>query len=96
MSTTVHTTCLADYQPSAWSIPRIELSFELDAESSEVHALMHCERVGEAGQALVLQGECLELLRIAIDDVPLDAREFSLSDTGLTLHNPPARFRALS
>ena len=92
MSTTVHTTRLADYQPSAWSIPRIELNFELDAESTEVHATMRCERVGEAGQALVLQGECLELLRIAIDDVPLEANEYTLNEDGLCIHTPPARF----
>lgn len=92
MSTTVHTTRLADYLPPAWNIPRIELSFELDAESSEVHAVMRCERVGEAEQALVLQGECLELLRIAIDDVPLTAADYTLHEAGLTIHQPPACF----
>ena len=52
MSTTVHTTRLVDYQPPAWRIPTIELSFELDAKTTEVHALMRCERVGEAAQGV--------------------------------------------
>ncbi|MGD9889391.1 MAG: M1 family aminopeptidase, partial [Halothiobacillaceae bacterium] len=92
MSTTVHTTRLVDYQPPAWRIPTIELSFELDLDTTEVHALMRCERAGEAAQDLRLQGECLELLRIAIDDVPLESSEYTLHDTGLTIHQPPARF----
>ena len=92
MSTSVHTTRLVDYQPPVWRIPTIALTFELDAESTYVHAVMHCERMSEAETALALQGECLELVRIALDDAPLEPHEFSVHDSGLTLHHPPARF----
>lgn len=90
--TTDSTVRLADYLPPAWSIPRIELSFELDAESTQVHAVMHCERASESAHALHLNGEALELLRIAIDDVPLSAADYTLHDAGLSIHQPPARF----
>jgi aminopeptidase N len=89
---TASTIRLADYQSPAWNIPRIELSFELDAECTQVHASMHCERVSDAAQTLQLSGEALELLRIAIDDVPLTAADYTLHDTGLSIHQPPARF----
>ena len=92
MSTSVHTTRLVDYQPPAWRIPQIELTFELDPDASHVHAVMQFERVGQDEQALELQGECLELVCIALDGVPLAEGEYTLHEAGLTLHNPPARF----
>jgi len=92
MSTSVHTTRLVDYQPPAWRIPQIELTFELDPDATYVHAAMQFERVGQAEQALELQGESLELVRIALDGVPLADSEYTLHDAGLTLLAPPARF----
>lgn len=92
MSTDDRTIRLADYRPPAWHIPRIELTFELDPESTQVHGVLHLERAGQGTMPLKLDGEALELLRIAIDDRPLAANEYSLAqDGGLTIHQPPQR-----
>ncbi|MEW6764833.1 MAG: aminopeptidase N [Pseudomonadota bacterium] len=92
MSTADRTIRLADYQAPAWRIPRIELTFELDPESTQVHGALHLERPGESAMPLKLDGEALELLRIAIDDRPLEANEYSLAlDGGLIIHKPPQR-----
>ncbi len=92
MSAADRTIRLTDYQAPAWRIPRIELTFELDPESTQVHGVLHLERAGEGAMPLKLDGEALELLRIAIDDRPLEANEYSLAqDGGLTIHQPPQR-----
>ncbi|MEW6445940.1 MAG: aminopeptidase N [Pseudomonadota bacterium] len=92
MSTVDRTIRLADYQASAWRMPRIELTFELDPESTLVHGVLHLERAGESALPLRLDGEALELVRIALDDRPLDAHEFQIDeDGGLILHGLPAR-----
>ncbi|TQV64654.1 MAG: aminopeptidase N [Halothiobacillaceae bacterium] len=93
MSTENRTVRLADYTAPAWRIPRIELTFELDPESTLVHGVLHLERAGDAALPLKLDGEALELLRIAIDDQPLAGEAHALTaDGGLIIHNPPARF----
>ncbi len=91
MSLADHRVRLADYRPPAWRIPRIELTFELDPEATLVHGRLDIERLGEG--PLVLDGEALELLRIAIDDVPLEEDAYALTESGsLVIHHPPARF----
>ncbi len=89
MNTTVR---LADYQPPAWRMPRIELTFELDAETTEVHARLHLERAQASNAPLVLNGEALELTRIAIDGTSLEASAYQLDAQHLTLPHPPERF----
>ena len=91
MSTADRTIRLADYQAPAWNIPRIELSFELDPDSSLVHGVLHMERTSDDEMPLVLDGEALELVRIAINDQPLDKRDYALDAGNLIIHNPPAR-----
>ena len=84
---------LADYRPSAWRIPRIELTFELDPEATLVHGRLQVERQGAGEEPLVLDGEALELVRIAIDDEPLAPEAYALTEEGgLVIHQPPARF----
>ncbi|MGD9709193.1 MAG: aminopeptidase N [Halothiobacillaceae bacterium] len=93
MSTDDRTIRLADYRPPAWRIPRIELTFELDPEATLVHGRLQIERVDQGQGALVLDGEALELVRIAIDDVPLTADDYAMTEAGgLVIHQPPARF----
>jgi len=93
MSLDNRTVRLADYRPPAWRIPAIELTFELDPEATLVHARMQIERVDQAQGPLMLDGEALELVRIAIDDVPLDADAYALTEAGgLVIHQPPSRF----
>jgi aminopeptidase N len=93
MSTDDRTIRLADYRPPAWRIPRIELTFELAPEATLVHGRLQIERVDQGQEALVLDGEALELVRIAIDDVPLTADDYALTEAGgLVIHRPPERF----
>ncbi|MGK0673330.1 MAG: aminopeptidase N [Halothiobacillaceae bacterium] len=93
MSTDDRTIRLADYLPPAWRIPRIELTFELDPQATLVHGQLELERVEPGQGSLVLDGEALELVRIAMDDVPLTADDYTITETGrLVIHRPPRRF----
>jgi aminopeptidase N len=77
---------LSDYRPPAWRIDRVELEFDLDFERSTVHARLHlAPDPAQPGQPLVLDGEALELLSIALDGRPLGAGDYRLDDESLTL-----------
>ncbi|PMR73859.1 aminopeptidase N [Billgrantia endophytica] len=88
-------TFLHDYRPPAYRVTHTELSFDLEPGATRVKASLHLERhpQREAGSPLMLDGEQLELKSIAIDGQPLDDDEYSLSETGLTVHRVPERFR---
>lgn len=67
----------SDYRPPAWTIPHVRLDFQLDAERTLVHAELRLQPDPlQALQALVLDGEELELLDIAIDDTQLDGDQY--------------------
>jgi aminopeptidase N len=78
---------LADYRPPAWRIDQVELLFELDPAATEVQSTLHLRPDPEQpGAPLRLDGEALELLSIAVDGTTLDAEQYSLDATGLTVH----------
>lgn len=83
-----------DYQPPAYRVRQAQLTFELDPVATRVKAKLQFERAAqaEADTPLELDGEQLELKTIIIDGQPLRAEEYAVSATGLTVHNPPARF----
>ncbi|NLC22557.1 MAG: aminopeptidase N, partial [Halomonadaceae bacterium] len=83
-----------DYQPPAYRVRQVQLTFELDPVATRVKAKLQLERAAqaEADKPLELEGEQLELKAIAIDGQPLRAEEYAVCATGLTVHNPPARF----
>ena len=77
---------LSDYRAPAWRIIQAELSFDLDAEASEVSARLHLQPdPAEAGEPLVLDGQDLELLEIALDGKPLDPSRYHLDGHELTI-----------
>ncbi|WP_163558873.1 aminopeptidase N [Halomonas sp. NO4] len=88
-------TYLSDYRPPAYRVARTELSVDLDPAATRVTARLHVERHPEvgAGEPLVLDGERLRLKAIAIDGQPLEEGEYALTDSSLTVHRVPARFR---
>lgn len=94
MSTVNRTIRLADYCPPAWRIPNIELTFELDPSMTLVHGRLEVERVHNQEQPLVLDGEDLELVHIALNDQPLILdQDYVLQENGkLVIHNPPDCF----
>ena len=57
-----------DYQPLAWGVDALELSFALDAGETVVSARMQCRRNdGAEPGPLVLNGEALELVSLRVD-----------------------------
>ena len=81
---------LGDYRPPAWRIDHAELEFELDFTRTTARARLHL--VPDPGQApapLVLDGEDLELLAIALDGRELGAGEYVVTANGLQV--PGAR-----
>jgi aminopeptidase N len=83
---------LQDYRPLDYRIPEIALDFALDPEATRVTATMQVERTGGAGAPLILNGEHLTLVSVAIDGAPLTAERYALDEGTLTIPDPPQRF----
>ena len=78
-------TRLKDYQPPSWLIPEIELSFDLDINTTEVTARLSVERGPGPSAALHLDGEGLELLELRMDGRVLAATEYRLDAESLEI-----------
>ncbi len=91
---TPKTTYLKDYTPPAYRIPTVDLRFELGEESTAVHARARIVRAAATppGAPLVLDGQHLELLALALDDAPLTADRYRVDANHLTLFDPPESF----
>ncbi len=95
MSTkTPKTTYLKDYAPPAYRIPALDLRFELGEDSTTVHSRLRIDRAAAtpAGAPLVLDGQQLELLALALDGTPLPAARYRVDADRLTLFDPPDSF----
>jgi aminopeptidase N len=68
---------LADYTPPAWRIRHADLAFDLAPAATEVSARLQLQPdPDQAGAAIELDGVDLELLSIALDELPLAADRF--------------------
>ena len=79
---------LKDYQAPDYLIDETHLTFELFEDHTLVHAQLVMRRNPAAGTGLpplVLDGQQLELLSVALDDRELSAGDYQLSDSHLTL-----------
>ena len=79
---------LKDYQAPDYLIDETHLTFELFEDHSLVHAQLVMRRNPARGPGLpplVLDGQQLELLSVALDDRALSAGDYSLTDSHLTL-----------
>lgn len=79
---------LKDYQAPDYLIDETHLTFELFEDHSLVHAQLVMRRNPARGPGLpplVLDGQQLELLSVALDDRALSAGDYSLTDNHLTL-----------
>ncbi|MBT2775091.1 aminopeptidase N [Halomonas sp. ISL-60] len=85
---------LSDYQPPAYRVTHTELTFDLDPAATRVKARLLMERHPEAdtNAPLVLNGEHLKLISLAIDEVTLEASAYALDDEGLRIAQVPERF----
>lgn len=88
--TAVH---LADYTPTPYAVDTVELDFRLGADTTQVTTtLALTPRPGTAaGTPLVLDGDELTLVSLALDGVPLDAAAYEAGPDSLILKVPPAR-----
>jgi len=82
---------LKDYRAPDYRIQEIELDFVLEPSATKVTAISKVTRSGNAAP-LVLDGEALKLVSVAIDGSKLDANAYALGDDKLTIHAPPAAF----
>lgn len=76
-----------DYQPYPFALPEIRLEFDLDPARTRVHTTIQVKRIaGQTGEALVFQGEDLELESVSINGTALAPNEYTLASDTLTLH----------
>ena len=86
---------LEDYRPSDYLIPKTSLDFRLSPDATRVTALLTIERrEGVAVSApLVLDGDGLTLLSVAIDGKMLAPVDYEATPDQLTILAPPAASR---
>ncbi|EGV52280.1 aminopeptidase N [endosymbiont of Riftia pachyptila (vent Ph05)] len=88
-----NTIYLKDYQPPAFFIEQIDLSFDLFDSHTLVESRLQLRRNPQReAEPLVLDGEQLELLSLQLDDRPLAAEEYRVGATSLTIDQVPDSF----
>ena len=80
-----------DYQSPDFLISRVALTFELAAEATVVTSVMQLKRQRVA-VPLILDGQHLQLLSVAVDGCVLSAEQYQLTDENLILNNVPDAF----
>jgi len=83
---------LKDYRAPDYRITHVELDFALEPLATRVKARSKIMRTGEAGAPLVLNGEHMKLLSLAIDGRRLNEADYALTSETLTLRNLPDSF----
>jgi len=84
-----------DYTPYPWAVEHFGLRFEIGRKITTVKADIKLIRQPEAGENtdIVLDGQGLELVRVALDGKPLTAGEYSVDGNWLSIHRAPAKCR---
>ena len=86
---------LKDYKRPIYEAPSVELTIELLDQEALVTSKIDVEKTESdtnTNPSFELDGQDLTLLSIELDGRPLSKERYTLSDTGLLLHNPPDRF----
>jgi aminopeptidase N len=85
---------LADYKAPDYRIERVDLSFALDPKRTLVRSRLMMRRTAgaSADAPLVLDGENIELLSVALDEDRLPPSRYELASKSLTLRGLPAEF----
>jgi len=81
-----------DYLPPNFQVDSVALEFDLEEEQTIVRAKIAMARSGAAGAPLVLNGEELETLSVAIDGVNRSSDGYALDGEELTIPDVPDRF----
>ena len=79
-----HAIHLKDYEPPAFRIEQVDLAFDLDPEATRVRAKLSVVR-DRQGVPLVLDGEKMDLVSVALDGRALETGEFQQTDRSLTI-----------
>ncbi|WP_407276572.1 aminopeptidase N [Halothiobacillus sp. DCM-1] len=79
---------LADYRAPDFYIDRVDLVFDLVPQETRVRSTLQVRRQGAHDRPLVLDGEGLTLLSVAVDGRPLAAEEFVRDEVSLRLPIP--------
>ncbi len=86
---------LADYRPPDYRIESVALDVDLAPETTRVKSTLRLraahDRAGGV-RPLVLDGDGLELLSVALDGERLGPGDYAADAKSLTLHRPPPRF----
>ncbi len=85
---------LVDYTPPPWLVDAVHLDVDIQSDGTVVTATLACVRnAAVAGRPpLVLDGDHLETLSLAIDDQALAADAYSVGERRLTVNAPADRF----
>jgi len=85
---------LEDYTPPNYRIQTVDLEFDLDPQRTLVTAILSVRRdpAADPQAPLVLDGEALELVSIALDGERLPASAYDRTEERLTVFGPPAAF----
>ncbi|WP_455208819.1 aminopeptidase N [Kaarinaea lacus] len=85
---------LSEYKPTDYLIDTVDLYFDLHETATRVKSRLGVRRREgvSASQPLVLHGENLKLLSVAINDRELVNSEYQVSDEQLTISGVPAEF----
>ena len=86
-SPTVH---LADYRPFPFQLEETHLAFDIRDGHTEVRADLRFDGDGPGGD-LLLDGEAVTLLGVAVDGRDLTGNEYRVDDESLTIFDAPAR-----
>ncbi len=83
----------ADYRAPDHRIERVELEFDLEPEATLVSSRLLVQRSPQAkGDELVLDGEDLELVSLALNGKPITAGRYAQRDGKLIINGLPERF----
>ncbi len=83
---------LTDYQPPAFDIESIFLTFELSPNVTRVTNRMRVRRISDAATPFVLDGDGLKLAQVDLDGVALMPTQYEVTDTQLILADVPEHF----
>ncbi|MGO1394352.1 MAG: aminopeptidase N [Halomonas sp.] len=85
---------LSDYQPPAYRVTHTELTFDLDPAATRVKARLLIERhvEADADAPLILNGEHLKLISLAIDEAPLAEAAYQMDAESLRIAKVPQQF----
>ena len=84
-----------DYRPPDYRIETVDLEFDLAPAATRVKSKLKVRAAqdrAEGAKPLVLDGDELKLVAVAIDGKPLAAADYALDEKSLTIARPPEAF----